>query len=227
MKPVEQYWNPVLETLPREKLQRLQLKKFQNIFRWAYEKSPFYHKLYSEAGIEPGDIRTFDDIRRVPKMEKSMMRDIQGKDPYPYGDILSVPLEKVTEYRQTSGTTGQPIYQADTWQDWEGGVEAYCYALYAQGYRNSDRIFVPFGYNIFIAFWTYHYAGEKVGCEVIPGGVLNTEARILKMQELRATAMGATPTYVLGMAETARKMGIDPAKDLYIKKITCAGEPGA
>ncbi len=227
MKPVEQYWNPVLETLPREKLQRLQLKKFQNIFRWAYENSPFYHKLYSEAGLEPGDIKTFDDISKVPKMEKSMMKGVQGKDPYPYGDILSLPLEQVTEYRQTSGTTGQPIYQADSWQDWEGGVEAYCYALYAQGYRNSDRIFVPFGYNIFIAFWTYHYAGEKLGCEVIPGGVLNTEARILKMQELRATAMGATPTYVLGMAETARKMGIEPAKDLYIKKITCAGEPGA
>jgi len=226
MKGVEQYWNPILETLPREKLQQLQLKKFQNIFKWAYEHSRFYHKLYSEAGIEPGDIRTFDDIRKVPKIEKAMMRDIQGKDPFPYGDILCVPLTAVTEYRQTSGTTGQPIYQADTWQDWEGGAEAYCYALYAQGYRDSDRLFVPFGYNIFIAFWTYHYAGEKLGCEVIPGGVLNTEARILKMQELRATAMGATPTYVLGMAETAIKMGIEPPKDLFIRKITVAGEPG-
>jgi phenylacetate-CoA ligase len=132
----------------------------------------------------------------------------------------------VTDYRQTSGTTGQPVYQADNWQDWELSTEAYAYALYAQGYRPSDRMFVPFGYNIFIAFWSYHYAGEKIGCEVIPGGVLNTEARILKMQELRATAMGATPTYILGMAETARKMGLDPHKDLFIRKITSAGEPG-
>ena len=221
-----EYWNPVLETLPHEKLEQLQLKRFKEIFHWAYEHSKFYHKLYSDAGIEPGDIRTFDDIRRVPKIEKSMMRDIQGKDPYPYGDILCVPLESVTAYRQTSGTTGQPVYQADTWQDWESGTEAYAYALYAQGYRDSDRLFLPFGYNIFIAFWAYHYAGEKLGCEVIPGGVLNTEARILKMQELRATAMGATPTYVLGMAETARRMGIDPPKDLWIRKITVAGEPG-
>jgi len=98
--------------------------------------------------------------------------------------------------------------------------------MWAQGYRPGDRLFLPFGYNIFIAFWAYHYAGEKVGCEVIPGGVLNTEARILKMQELRATAMGATPTYILGMAETARGMGIDPPKDLFIRKITVAGEPG-
>ena len=228
MKAVEQYWNPVLETLPREKLQQLQLKKFQNIFKWAYEHSQFYHKLYSEAGIEPGDIKTFDDIRKVPKTEKSMLRAIQGKDPYPYGDILSVPLEQVTEYRQTSGTTGQPVYHPETWQDWEWSSEAWAYALWAQGYRDYDRVFMPFGYSLFIAFWAAHYAAEKIGCEVIPGGVLDTEARILKMKELRATAIMATPTYILGMADTARKkLGIDPAKDLYVKKITCAGEPGA
>jgi len=224
-----EYWNPILETLPREKLEQLQLKKFREIVAWAYDHSKFYHKLYSDAGLEPGDIKTFADIRKVPKIEKSMMRNVQGpdKDPFPYGDILCVPLEQVTEYRQTSGTTGQPVYQADTWQDWEYGTESYCYALYAQGYRAIDRLFVPFGYNIFIAFWAYHYAGEKLGCEVIPGGVLNTEARILKMQELKATAMGATPTYILGMAETARnKLGLDPVKDLQIRKITVAGEPG-
>jgi len=223
-----EYWNPILETLPREKLRQLQFKKFKEIFNWAYDNSRFYHKLYSDAGIEPGDLKIYEDIKKVPKMEKAMMRTAQGegKDPFPYGDILSVPLEQVTAYRQTSGTTGQPVYQADTWQDWELSTEAYAYALYAQGYRASDRIFLPFGYNIFIAFWAYHYAGEKLGCEVVPGGVLNTEARILKIQELKATAMGATPTYVLGMAETARKMGIDPPKDLLIRKITVAGEPG-
>jgi phenylacetate-CoA ligase len=228
MKNTEKYWNPIMETLPREKLQQLQLKKFQNIFKWAYENSPFYRQLYSNAGIEPGDIKTFDDIRKVPKTEKSMLRTIQGKDPYPYGDILSVPLEQVTEYRQTTGTTGQPVYHPETWQDWEWSSEAWAYALYAQGYRDYDRVFMPFGYGVFIAFWAAHYAAEKIGCEVVPGGVLNTEARILKMKEVRATAIMATPTYILGMADVARKkLGIDPAKDLYVKKITCAGEPGA
>jgi phenylacetate-CoA ligase len=228
MKTEERYWNPILETLPREKLQHLHLKKFQNIFKWAYEHSKFYRQLYSDAGIEPGDIKTFDDIRKVPKTEKSMLRAIQGKDPYPYGDILSVPLEQVTEYRQTSGTTGQPVYHPETWQDWEWSAESWAYALYAQGYRDYDRVFMPFGYSVFIAFWAGHYAAEKIGCEVVPGGVLDTEARILKMKELRATALMATPTYILGMADVARKkLGIDPAKDLYIKKITAAGEPGA
>jgi phenylacetate-CoA ligase len=228
MKPEEQYWNPVLETLPRQKLQQFQLKKFKNILKWAYENSPFYRSLYKSAGLEPGDIKTLDDIRKVPKTEKSMLREAQGVEPYPYGTILSVPIEQVTEYRQTSGTTGQPVYHPETWQDWEWSAESWAYALYAQGYRDYDRVFLPFGYSINIAFWAGHYAAEKIGCEVVPGGVLDTEARILKMKELKATAFMATPTYILGMADVARKkLGLDPAKDLNIKRITAAGEPGA
>jgi len=221
------YWNPVLETLPQEKIRNLQLKKFKNIFAWAYDRSKFHRSLYEKAGIKPEDIRSFDDIRRVPKVEKSMMRDIQKKDPYPYGDALCVSLEEVSEYRQTSGTTGQPVYQADTWQDWEWWAESWAFILWAQGYRPADRVFIPFGYNVFVAFWAGHYAAEKIGAEVVPGGVLDTQARILKIQEVKATAMMATPTYVLGMAATAKnKMDIDPAS-LPINKITCAGEPGA
>ena len=222
-----EYWNPILETLPREKLQQFQLEKFKKILKWAYQNSPFYRSLYKKAGLEPGDVKTLDDIRKVPKTEKSMLREAQGKEPYPYGSILSVPIEQVTEYRQTSGTTGQPVYHPETWQDWDWSAESWAYALYAQGYRNYDRVFLPFGYSINIAFWAGHYAAEKIGCEVVPGGVLDTEARILKMKELKATAFMATPTYILGMADTARRLGIDPARDLYIKKITAAGEPGA
>jgi phenylacetate-CoA ligase len=220
------YWNPILETMPREKLRELQIKKFKRIFQWAYENSPFYRKLYKDAGIEPGDIKSYEDIKKVPKIDKAMLRDVQQREPFPYGDILAVPLKDVVVFRQTSGTTGTPVYQADTWQDWEWWSECWAYILYAQGYRDTDRFFLPFGYNIFVAFWAAHYAGEKIGCEVVPGGVLDTEARILKMQELKCTAFAATPTYVLGMADTARKMGIDP-RSIGIKKITCAGEPGA
>jgi phenylacetate-CoA ligase len=222
------YWNPILETLPQEKIQALQLKKFRRIVEWAYDNSPFYRRLYQDAGMEPGDIKRFQDIRKVPKIEKDMLREVQQHDPFPYGDMLSVPTERVTAFRQTSGTTGTPVYQAETWQDWEWWSESWCYILYSQGYRDTDRVFIPFGYNIFVAFWAGHYAAEKLGCEVVPGGVLDTQARILKMQELRCTAFMATPTYVLGMADVARnKLGIDPKKDLHIQKITCAGEPGA
>jgi len=223
----QKYWNPLIETLPLEKIQSLQLKKFKKIFDWTYTRSKFHRSLYEKAGIQPGDIQSLDDIKHVPKVEKGDMRSIQRKDPFPYGDALCVPLEEVTEFRQTSGTTGQPVYQPETWQDWEWWAECWSYILWAQGYRPRDRVFIPFGYNIFVAFWAGHYAAEKTGCEVVPGGVLDTQARILKIQEIKATAMMGTPTYILGMAETARnKMNIDPSS-LTIEKITCAGEPGA
>jgi len=222
----EKYWNPVLETIDHEKIRKLQLKKFQRIFKWGYDHSKFHQGLYEKAGIRPEDIRSFEDIRRIPTVEKSMMRGIQRKDPFPYGDALCVPLEDVSEFRQTSGTTGQPVYQADTWQDWEWWAECWSYILWAQGYRPRDRVFLPFGYNVFVAFWAGHYAVEKIGAEIVPGGVLDTQARILKIQELQCTAMMATPTYVLGMADSAKRMGIDP-RSLSIRKITCAGEPGA
>ena len=221
------YWNPVLETLPPAKLQRLQLEKFKKIFQWAYDRSRFHRQLYDAAGITPQDIQSFEDIRQVPKVEKAMMQNIQRKEPFPYGDALCVPLEEVSEFRQTSGTTGQPVYQPDTWEDWEWWAECWSYILWSQGYRTHDRVFIPFGYNVFVAFWAGHYAAEKIGCEVVPGGVLDTQARILKIQELQATALMGTPTYILGMADTARnKMGIEPS-ELGIQKITCAGEPGA
>ncbi|MFH1982453.1 MAG: phenylacetate--CoA ligase family protein [Pseudomonadota bacterium] len=221
------YWNPFLETLPRERLRELQLKKFRRIFSWAYHHSRFHRSLYDAAGITPEDIRSFEDIRRVPKVEKAMMQGIQRKNPFPYGDALCVPLEAVSAFHQTSGTTGQPVYQADSWPDWEWWAECWSFILWAQGYRPSDRVFIPFGYNVFVAFWAGHYAAEKIGCEVVPGGVLDTVARILKIQEIRPTAMMATPTYVLNMADMARtKLDIDPAA-LGIARITCAGEPGA
>ena len=227
MNKTVKFWNPYLETLPRESLEKLQLKKFKRIVKWAYDNSKFHKALYDDAGLKPEDIRSMEDVNRVPKVEKSMMRTIQRKDPFPYGDALCVPLDEVTEFRQTSGTTGNPIYQPDTWRDWEWWSECWSTLLWAQGYRPHDRVFIPFGYNIFVAFWAGHYACEKIGCETVPGGVLDTKARILKIEELKPTAMMATPTYVLGMADTARdKMGIDPA-GLGIKRITCAGEPGA
>lgn len=221
------FWNPYLETLPLERLQEIQLKKFKRMVAWAYEHSPYYRSLYSEAGVEPGDIKTMDDVRRVPTTDKAKLKQAQEEGPFPYGSRLCVPLGEVSNFRQTSGTTGTPVYQADTWQDWEWWAEAWSYILWAQGYRSSDRVFIPFGYNIFVAFWAGHYAAEKLGCEVVPGGVLDTAARVLKVQELKATALMGTPTYMLNMADVARsRLGIDAAQ-LSIERITCAGEPGA
>ena len=151
MLDTQKYWNPILETTPPEKIKQLQLSKFKKIFRWAYERSKFHRRIYDNAGIKPEDVQSFEDIKRVPRVEKSMMRDIQRKEPFPYGEALCVPLDEVTIFRQTSGTTGQPVYQPDTWQDWEWWTECWSYILWAQGYRPKDRVFIPFGYNIFVA----------------------------------------------------------------------------
>jgi len=221
------YWNPFLETLAPEALRALQLRKFKAILTWAYQRSPFYRDLYRAAGLEPADVRTLEDAARVPKVDKSLLRSAQSGEPFPYGRLLAVPPEEVVEFRQTSGTTGQPVYQADSWSDWEWWSEAWSYILWSQGYRPRDRVFLPFGYNVFVAFWAGHYAAEKIGCEVVPGGVLDTAARVLKIREVRATAMMGTPTYLLNMAQVARdRLDLDPA-GLTIERITCAGEPGA
>ena len=221
------YWNPYLETMPQEQLRDLQLAKFKRLLSWAYLKSPYYRELYTQAGLKPADVRTWDDVRRVPQTDKQKLNQAQEMEPFPYGGRLCVPLSGVSEFRQTSGTTGTPVYQADTWQDWEWWSESWCHILWAQGYRPSDRVFIPFGYNIFVAFWAGHYAAEKLGCEVVPGGVLDTAARILKIRELQATALMGTPTYILNMAHIAQeKLNINPA-ELTVERITCAGEPGA
>lgn len=154
------YWNELLETLDQEQIRQLQLRKFRRIFCWAWDNSAFHRRLYDEAGITPEDIKTFEDLSHVPKTDKSMLRDVQCKEPFPYGEALCVPLEEVTEFRQTSGTTGQPVYQPHTWQDWEWWAECWSYILWAQGYRPSDRVFIPFGYNVFVAFWAGHYAAD-------------------------------------------------------------------
>ncbi len=221
-----EYWNPILETLDPERLRALQLKKMKRIVRWGYERSPMYRRKYEAAGFHPDQLERFEEIGRVPLLTKDDYR-CQGKEPFPYGDTLCVPLEEVTVFHQTSGTTGTPVYQPDTWADWEWWSECWATIMWAQGFRPDDRLFLPFGYNIFVAYWAGHYAAEKIGCEVVPGGVLGTTERLMKMKELRATAFMATPTYVLGMAETARKeLGLDP-RDFGIRKILCAGEPGA
>jgi len=227
LQSVDTYWNPFMETMPLDKLKEMQLTKFKKIFKWGYEHSRLYRGMYEEAGLRPDDIKTWDDVLKVPMLEKDKYRKAQAKQPWPYGDALCVPLEEVTEYHQTSGTTGQPIYVPDTWQDWEWWTESWCYILWAQGFRETDRVFLPFGYNNFIAYWAGHYACEKISAEVVSGALLNTEERLLKMKDLRVTAFMATPTYVLGLADGARKkLNMDP-KEWGIKRILCAGEPGA
>jgi len=222
----DEYWNPLVEVMDMGAIRQMQLEKMKELVKWGYEKSPLYRRKFEEASFHPEDLKSWEDISKVPLLTKDDYR-CQNVEPFPYGDTLCVPLDEVTVFHQTSGTTGTPVYQPDTWADWEWWSECWATVLWAQGFRPEDRVFIPFGYNIFVAYWAGHYACEKIGCEVVPGGVLATRERLLKMKELKATAFMATPTYVLGMAETVKKELEGDPHDWGIKKILCAGEPGA
>ncbi len=114
-------------------------------------------------------------------VEKSELRAAQeGKEPFPFGELLGVPYQEVSHFRQTSGTTGTPVYVPESYESWQWRIEIWCHILWMAGFRDTDRVFVPFGYNVYVAFWEGHYAA------------LNT------------------PTYGLHLAETAQQMGIDP-----------------
>jgi phenylacetate-CoA ligase len=216
------YWNPYLETLPKETLCKIELSHFRNILSHAKTHSVFYQQKLK--GIEPGDIATLDDIKKIPMTDKEELRKYQEIDPFPYGGTLGIPIENVTTFRQTSGTTGKPVYVPESYESWQWRIEVWCHILYMAGFRPHHRVFLPFGYNVYVAFWEGHYASEKLGCEVVPGGALDTKGRIHKIIEIKANAMLNTPTYGLHIAEEAKKMGIDPAS-FNIDRMLCAGEP--
>ena len=218
-----EYWNAYTETLPREKLNKIELKYFQDLV--GYGKS--HSNLYTEKlkGIEVGDIKTFEDIKKVPFTYKEELRKWQENvDPFPYGGLLGVPIEEVCTFRQTSGTTGRPVYVPESYESWQWRIESWCHILWMAGFRPRHRLFLPFGYNVYVAFWEAHYSAEKLGCEVIPGGALDTKGRVNKILEMKVNAMAGTPTYTLNIAQEAVAMGIDP-KSLGIERILGAGEP--
>ena len=217
------YWNPFLETLAEEKLLEIELKNFRKHLTYAKEHSPLFKEKYRD--INPGDIKSKDDLRNLPLTDKEDLRKAQADTGWNiYGKLLGVDLSEVSDFRQTSGTTGKPVYVPESYESWQWRVEVWCHILWMAGFRETDRVFVPFGYNVYVAFWEGHFAAEKVGCEVVPGGALDTKGRINKIQEVFPTALMNTPTYGLHLAEEAGKMGIDP-KTLGIKRMACAGEP--
>ncbi|MFH1117711.1 MAG: AMP-binding protein [Pseudomonadota bacterium] len=217
------YWNPYLETLPREKLVGIQLKRFRDIFAYAKTHAALYQHKHRD--IDPDDIRTLDDVKKLPLIDKDDLRMAQDdKEPFPFGELLGVSSEEVSTFRQTSGTTGKPVYVPESWESWQWRVEVWCHILWMAGFRETDRVFIPFGYNVYVAFWEGHFSAEKLGCMVVPGGALDTKGRINKIREVKATGLLNTPTYGLHLAEEAVKMGLNPP-DLGIRRMVCAGEP--
>lgn len=221
------FWNPKTETMPRQELQQLQLRKLRGTVEWAYHNSPFWRKKLEVAMVQPADIRSLDDLRRLPFLTKDEWIRSQVENP-PYGDSLAVRQEAAMRYHQTSGTTGRtPLRVLDGRKDWDWIAEMWAYGIYGFGVRPGDVAYLPFSYGIFIGFWGAHYALEKMGVLVIPGGGQTTEARLSTIMDLGATVIVATPTYALRLAQVAAENGIDLARDSKVEVLIHAGEPGA
>ncbi|MFN3535288.1 MAG: phenylacetate--CoA ligase family protein [Desulfatiglandales bacterium] len=219
---MNRFWNPLTERLSEERLRAIQLRRFKEQLAYAKQNSPFFGEKFK--GVDPEDIKGLEDIRALPVVEKSELRAAQeGKEPFPFGELLGVPYQEVSHFRQTSGTTGTPVYVPESYESWQWRVEIWCHILWMAGFRDTDRVFIPFGYNVYVAFWEGHYAAEKLGCMVIPGGALDSKGRIEKIRETKATALLNTPTYGLHLGETAQQMGIDP-RSLGVRRMLCAGE---
>jgi len=220
-----EYWNPKNETLAREDLQALQLLKLRRLCEWAYATTPFHRHRFDAAGFKPEQLKTLDDIRRIPFMTREEWMDSQLAQPL-YGDMLATEQRNAIRYHLTSGTTGRtPIRVLDSMKDWDWISEMWCYGIWGFGVRPEDTVYFAFGYGSFIGFWGAHYACEKIGALVIPGGAQTTEGRIKQIIEMEATTVCSTPTYALHLWQKAREMGIDLAKDSKVDKVILSGEP--
>jgi phenylacetate-CoA ligase len=219
------YWNPHTETLSRDRLDALQTRRLRNLVAWTLEHAPWQAERLRAAGVStPDAIQTVDDVRRIPFMTRGEWMDSQEERP-PYGDVLAAPPEAAIRYHTTSGTSGRrPLAVLDGPKDWEWIAEMWCYGFWGFGVRPADTVFFAFGYGTFVGFWGAQYACEKLGCLVLPGGNMTTEARVRMLVENGATVVCSTPTYALRMAQEARKLGLDlPGSS--VERLILSGEP--
>jgi phenylacetate-CoA ligase len=219
------YWNPRTETLPRKQLEALQLGKLRDLVDWTLAAAPWQGRRLREAGVDSSAVlRTLDDVRRIPFLTREEWMESQAEDP-PFGAVLAQPVDAAIRYHTTSGTSGtRPLAVLDGPKDWEWIAEMWCYALWGFGIRRSDRVFFAFSYGAFVGFWGAHYAAEKLGCLVLSGGNMTTEARVRMLGETGATVVCSTPTYALRMAQEAEALGIDLAAG-PVRKLVLSGEP--
>jgi phenylacetate-CoA ligase len=218
------YWNPRHETMPREELSGLQVRKLKALLEWASASVPWQSQRLRDAGVSADRIDSLDDLRRIPFMTREEWMEGQLTSP-PYGPNLAVDPTSAIRYHMTSGTTGRtPLRVLDGSKDWEWIAEMWCYGFWGFGIRPADTVFFAFSYGTFVGFWGAHYACEKIGCLVLPGGNMTTEARVRQIFDMNATVVCSTPTYALRMAQEARTLGLDLAAG-PVKRLLLSGEP--
>lgn len=191
----------------QDELQALQLYKLKKTLRICYEKIPFYKNAFDNAGFHPQDLRTLDDITKVPFTTKQDMRDA-----FPYG-LFAVPLEEVKEIHMSSGTTGVATVSGYTENDLKIWGDCFGRGIdYAHGKR-GDVVQVCYGYGLFTGGLGAHYGSLATGTMVIPMSAGNTKRQISVLQNMNSSIIACTPSYAMHIADTAIEMGLDPQKD--------------
>jgi phenylacetate-CoA ligase len=196
-------WSPEYESMARPELEALQLRRLKSTVAWVYERVPHYRDAMDALGVRPRDIKSLEDVRRLPMTDKTALRDT-----YPFG-MFAVPLEQVVRVHSSSGTTGKPIVVGYTKGDLNTWSELTARIASMAGVTSQDRVQMAFLYGMFTGGWGMHYGIERVGATVFPAGSGNTERHLTMMQDFGTTALVCTPSYALYIAEVAEKAGID------------------
>ncbi|RPF49327.1 phenylacetate-CoA ligase [Thermodesulfitimonas autotrophica] len=211
-------WNPAVETMPREQLRELQLQRLKETVRRAYEKVPFYREKFKAIGLEPGDIKSLDDLARLPFTFKDDLRNN-----YPFG-LFAAPLKEIVRIHASSGTTGKPTVVGYTREDIATWAEVVARTLGSVNTTPDDVVQVAYGYGLFTGGLGLHYGAEKLGATVIPISGGNTKRQIMLMQDFGTTVLCCTPSYALYIAEVLRESGI-PRESLRLRAGLFGAEP--
>jgi phenylacetate-CoA ligase len=211
-------WNKEFECMPLGKLQKFQLDNLKETITWISEKVPFYKNKLKEMGIKADDLKSIEDVAKLPFTVKNDLRDN-----YPF-DLCAVPMKDVVRIHASSGTTGKPITGPYTAEDLQGWIECMCRNLYSAGVRREDIVQNAYGYGLFTGGLGFHQAATKMGCAVVPTSSGLTERQITLLQDFGATVLFCTPSYALTIAERAEEMKID-VKSLPLRVGVLGAEP--
>jgi len=211
-------YNEEFETMPREALEAIQLRRLQSVVARVYNTVPFYKKRFDEAGVKPDGISTLNDLRKLPFTYKDNLRDN-----YPFG-MFTVPMDNVVRIHASSGTTGKPTVVGYTARDIQTWSELMARTLMAGGATKGDMIHNAYGYGLFTGGLGFHYGAEKLGASVIPISGGNTKRQVMIMKDFAPTILTCTPSYALLIAEVAEEMGVD-FRELHFKAGIFGAEP--
>ncbi|BAH76035.1 MULTISPECIES: phenylacetate--CoA ligase family protein [Solidesulfovibrio] len=206
------------ETLPREELEALQLKRLQSLCERVYANVAFYRRAFDEAGIKPGDVKSLADLRYLPFTEKQDMRNH-----YPFG-LFAVPKDNVVRIHASSGTTGRATVVGYTQRDVNNWATMMARSFMAAGASRRDIIHVAYGYGLFTGGLGAHYGAERLGATTIPMSGGSTRRQVMLLRDFGATVLCCTPSYSLVLYEAALESGID-FKELPLRVGVFGAEP--